>query len=65
LPVPPNLASPEEVARIGLERLPHGPVHNWGQADDAAGYGSSSAGARRDRVLAIDLMTKDVFGGTC
>jgi short-subunit dehydrogenase len=62
LPVPPNLASPEDVARIGLERLPHGPVHNWGQADDAAGYGSSSAAARRDRVLALDLMTKDVFG---
>jgi uncharacterized protein len=65
LPVPSNLASPEEVARIGLERLPHGPVHNWGQADDAAGYGSSSAAARRDRVLAIDLMTKDVFGASC
>jgi short-subunit dehydrogenase len=62
LPVPPNLASPENVARIGLERLPHGPVHNWGQADDTAGYGSSSAAARRDRVLAIDVMTKDVFG---
>jgi short-subunit dehydrogenase len=62
LPVPANLASPDEVARIGLERLPHGPVHNWGQADDAAGYGSSSAAARRDRVLALDLMTKDVFG---
>jgi len=62
LPVPANLASPDEVARIGLERLPHGPVHNWGQADDAAGYGSSSAAARRERVLALDLMTKDVFG---
>ena len=63
LPVPPNLASPDDVARIGLERLPYGPVHNWGQADDAAGYVSSSAAARRDRVLAIDVMTKDVFGG--
>lgn len=62
LPVPPNLASPDDVAKIGLERLPHGPVHNWGQADDAAGYASSSAAARRDRVLAIDVMTKDVFG---
>jgi uncharacterized protein len=62
LPVPPDLASPADVARIGLERLPHGPIHNWGQADEAAGYGSSSAAARRDRVLAIDTMTKDVFG---
>jgi len=25
-----NLAAPEDVARIGLARLPHGPVHNWG-----------------------------------
>ncbi len=62
LPVPPNLASPDDVARIGLERLPHGPIHNWGQADDATGYASISAGARRDRILAIDAMTKDVFG---
>ncbi|HTV96054.1 MAG TPA: SDR family NAD(P)-dependent oxidoreductase [Steroidobacteraceae bacterium] len=62
LPVPANLASPEEVARIGLERLPHGPVHNWGQADEAAGYLSSSAAVRRNRVLALDEMTKDVFG---
>jgi short-subunit dehydrogenase len=62
LPVPANLASPDDVARIGLERLPHGPIHNWGQADDAAGYVSSSAAARRDRILAIDVMTKDVFG---
>ena len=62
LPVPPNLASPDDVARIGLERLPHGPVHNWGQADDVGGYGSSSAAARRARVVAIDGMTKDVFG---
>jgi short-subunit dehydrogenase len=62
LPVPANLASPDDVARIGLERLPLGPVHNWGQADDAAGYVSSSAAARRDRILALDVMTKDVFG---
>jgi short-subunit dehydrogenase len=62
LPVPPNLASPDEVARIGLERLPHGPIHNWGLADDAAGYVSSSAAARRDRILALDVMTRDVFG---
>ena len=62
MPVPPNLASPDDVARIGLDRLPHGPIHNWGQADDATGFSSSSAAARRERILAIDLMTKDVFG---
>ena len=63
MPVPENLASPEEVARIALERLPHGPVHNWGLGDDAAGYAPSSAAARRERVLLIDSMTKHIFGG--
>lgn len=62
LPVPPNLASPTEVARVGLERLPFGPVHNWGLADDDAGYATSSAAARRARVEAIDQMTKAIFG---
>jgi uncharacterized protein len=62
LPVPANLASPDEVARLGLERLPHGPIQNWGLADDAAGHLPLSAAARRSRILAIDEMTKDVFG---
>lgn len=38
LPVPPSIASSDEVAEIGLARLPHGPVHNWGLDDDAAGW---------------------------
>ena len=29
-PVPGNLASPDAVAALGFERLPHGPVLNWG-----------------------------------
>ncbi len=53
IPVPKDLASPEEVARIGLERLPHGPVHNWGLADDEGGYAGWSAAARRQRILSI------------
>ncbi|MYM62622.1 SDR family oxidoreductase [Pseudomaricurvus sp. HS19] len=61
-PVPPNLARPEDVARVGLERLPHGPVHNWGLADDEAGYLPMSAAARRGRILAIDQVTKAIFG---
>jgi short-subunit dehydrogenase len=62
LPVPPGLASPDDVAQIGLDRLPHGPVHNWGLADDVAGYAPSSASARRSRILAIDAATKQIYG---
>ncbi|WP_317928991.1 SDR family NAD(P)-dependent oxidoreductase [Halioxenophilus sp. WMMB6] len=61
-PVPENLAAPEDVARVGLQRLPHGPVHNWGLEDDAAGYAPSSAAARRSRIEAIDRATKAIFG---
>jgi short-subunit dehydrogenase len=62
LPVPPNLASPEDVAEIGLARLPQGPTHNWGIADDVAGYAPTSASVRRSRILAIDSASKQVFG---
>ncbi|HSW11864.1 MAG TPA: SDR family NAD(P)-dependent oxidoreductase [Solimonas sp.] len=63
LPVPANIASPDEVAKLGLERLPQGPVHNWGLPDDVAGYAPSSAATRRERVLMVDRMSKAVFGG--
>jgi short-subunit dehydrogenase len=62
LPVPAGLASPDEVAEVGLARLPHGPVHNWGLKDDETGYALTSAAARRARILGIDAATKDVFG---
>lgn len=62
VPVPKGLASPEDVARIGLERLPHGPVHNWGLADDEQGYAPQSAAARRDRIIAIGKMMQDMQG---
>jgi short-subunit dehydrogenase len=62
LPVPDGLASPDDVARVGLERLAHGPVHNWGLADDVAGYAPSSAAARRERVLQIDAAASRIFG---
>jgi short-subunit dehydrogenase len=62
LPVPEDLASPEDVAAVGLERLPHGPVHNWGQDDDEAGFAPTSAATRRTRIQFIDAATKDVFG---
>lgn len=61
-PVPSGLATPDDVAALGLARLPHGPIHNWGQDDDVAGYAPNSPAARRARVLAIDQQTKPIFG---
>ena len=60
--MPEGIASPTDVARIGLERLPYGPIHNWGQADDERGMAGSSAAERRERVLAIDRITGQLFG---
>jgi uncharacterized protein len=57
MPIPDDLAHPDVVARLGLERLPHGPIQNWGLADDEAGYAGSSAAARRQRVIAIAEMS--------
>lgn len=57
MPIPDDLAHPDDVARLGLDRLPHGPIQNWGLADDEAGYAGSSAAARRQRVLAIAEMS--------
>ena len=62
MPVPTNIASPDDVAALGLEQLAHGPLCNWGQADDVVGYAPSSAATRRARVLMIDKMSKHVFG---
>jgi short-subunit dehydrogenase len=62
LPVPSGLASPEEVADVGLARLPFGPVHNWNLRDDEVGYAPNSAATRRERILAMERMSKDVFG---
>jgi short-subunit dehydrogenase len=62
MPPPPNLASPDLVAEIGLARLPHGPIRNWGQEDDVAGMSPNSPDARRARILAIDEATKRIFG---
>lgn len=61
-PVPDNLADPAEVAALGLERLPHGPLQNWGQGDDQAGMATDSAAARRERVRLIDRAMRAMFG---
>jgi short-subunit dehydrogenase len=60
--VPPGLAAPEDVARQVLDRLPEGPVFNWGHADDASDHLPMSASDRRKRVLMIDQASKRIFG---
>jgi short-subunit dehydrogenase len=57
VPFPADCASADDVAALGLERLPHGPVLNWGLADDEVGYTGTSAAARRQRILAIAEMS--------
>jgi short-subunit dehydrogenase len=62
MPMPTNLASPDDVAKIGLARLPLGPVHNWALEDDETGYAISSASSRRQRILSIDAASKAYWG---
>lgn len=54
--VPSRLASPAEVAEVGLARLPHGPVYSWGPM----------AGLRahwfRARVRAVAGASRKIFG---
>lgn len=61
LPLPPGLADPAEVARIGLERLPFGPVHNWGAADDQLGFATTSPADRRARIARLEEVGKAVM----
>jgi short-subunit dehydrogenase len=61
-PLPTNWASAAEVARVGLEQLPQGPIYNWGQTNDVAGYAPNSPDARRARILMIDQHSKSTFG---
>lgn len=51
--IPEGMASAEDVAAFGLDRLPHGPIANWGLADAETGYATGSAAARRDRIVAL------------
>jgi short-subunit dehydrogenase len=61
-PIPEGMATSEEVAEIGLARLPHGPDYNWGQADDVAGYAPNSPAQRRERILAIEEKSRAYAG---
>lgn len=51
------MADSADVARIGLEQLPHGPIYNWGQTNDMAGYAPNSPDERRARILKIKEMS--------
>ncbi|WP_346775518.1 SDR family NAD(P)-dependent oxidoreductase [Sphingomonas sp. G-3-2-10] len=62
LPVPDGIARPEDVAALGLERLSHGPVLNWGLEDEAPAFGLTSAADRRKRAIAIGAASARVFG---
>lgn len=62
LPLPTNWASPVDVARVGLEQLPEGPIYNWGQANDVAGYAPNSPDQRRARVLMVEQHSRSTFG---
>lgn len=55
--IPADLASPDDVARLGLERLPFGPVCNWGEADDQPGMSATSAAQRRERIRQVAAMS--------
>lgn len=57
MPIPEGMADPDDVARLGLERLPFGPVCNWGEADDEAVMSATSAAQRRERVRAIGAVS--------
>ena len=56
-----DAAEPDDVAKLGLERLPHGPVQNWGAADDQQGFAPISAAARRERILQIEAASNNLF----
>ncbi|MDG2005431.1 MAG: SDR family NAD(P)-dependent oxidoreductase [Novosphingobium sp.] len=56
-----GLASAEDVAIQGLERLPFGPVHNVGLEDDDAMFGSSAAG-RREKAVMLETIVMEGSG---
>ena len=57
-----GLASADDVAWQGLERLPFGPVHNVGQSDDATGFAPSSAAERRERAILLETVVMEGSG---
>jgi short-subunit dehydrogenase len=62
MPLPPGIASADEVAEMGLSCLSQGPIQNWGQKDDEVGFASVSAAQRRQRVEMITQASQAIFG---
>jgi uncharacterized protein len=60
-PLPGDVASPADVAAMGLANLANGPLQNWGLADDEAGYAGTSAAQRRARVVGMAQSTKTMY----
>jgi short-subunit dehydrogenase len=60
--IPQGMAEPADVARVGLELLPHGPIHNWGEGENTIGMSPNSPAQRRERILAIEQMTRAYAG---
>jgi short-subunit dehydrogenase len=63
-PMPTDIASPDDVAEMGLTHLGDGPLYNFGLADDEAGQGWQSASARRKRVEAMSASIMRLYGKT-
>ena len=59
-PIPENWADPAAIADTALAQLPHGPVYNWGQTNDVAGFASGSPDDRRAKIVYIEQMTGDL-----
>ncbi|MEO7247225.1 MAG: SDR family NAD(P)-dependent oxidoreductase [Novosphingobium sp.] len=57
-----GVASPVDVARVGLEQLPHGPIYNWGSPNDQPGFAPQSPDARRARIIAVEQATRAYSG---
>ena len=58
-PIPENWADPNDVAQTALRQLPHGPIYNWGQTNDMAGYAAGSPDERRAKIEYIEKMMDD------
>lgn len=59
-PLPEQWADPENVAATALRQLPSGPIYNWGQPNDTAGYAPNSPDDRRAKIEFIEQMTADL-----
>jgi uncharacterized protein len=58
---PDGMASAADVARVGLEQLPHGPTYNWGSPNDSPGFAPNSPDDRRARIVAIEERSRGAY----